>query len=186
MKFFTADHHFNHKGILHLDTRDFKNVWNMNQHMINMWNDTVGKGDIVYHLGDFAMPNKGDGMEFPEVVDKLNGQIFWILGNHDDKNREIADYKQFIKITHLHYMKILDRQKVMLCHYPMLTWRASVHGSWHLHGHCHGNLPPMDGLRLDVGVDTNNFIPYSEHDIANVMAKKIQSLIDCKEFEENT
>ena len=182
MKFFTADQHWNHKGIITAGMRPFKNVWSMNQHMINCWNEVVGKGDLVYHLGDIAMPNKGDGMEFEDIITKLNGNIFWILGNHDDKNMEAGYHTLFVKVCHLHYIKLdVNKQKVMLCHYPMLTWRASIHGSWMLHGHCHGNLPKLPGFRLDVGVDTNNFYPYSENDVMEAMKTKEIDLIDKKD-----
>jgi len=38
-----------------------------------------------------------------------------------------------------------------------------------LFGHEHGMMPPH-GLSFDVGVDTNNYMPYSLEDIARKMA----------------
>ena len=181
MKFFTGDNHYNHKGMIEFGLRPYKNTWAMNAHMIELWNKIVPPGGLVYHLGDFFMPNKGDGDDPAKILDRLNGQIIWILGNHDHKNSSLVlrDHKKIAKVCDVEYIRLDgDKQKVMLCHYPMLTWRASMHGSWMLHGHCHGNLPPMDGLRMDVGVDTNNMCPYSEHDIREKMKNKIISKID--------
>ena len=156
-----------------MSLRGFDTVAGMNETMIRKWNEVVSPGDVVYHLGDFAFPNKGDGMEVEEILNKLNGQIFLVLGNHDDKNREIfGTWKHFVKVAHLHYMKFDSGQKVMLCHYPMLTWRASCHGSWHLHGHSHGNPLPVAGMRLDVGVDPHGFYPLDQYYIADLMKKK--------------
>lgn len=167
MKFFSADQHFNHKSIIEACERPFKNVWAMNAYMIDRWNDVVEKGDVVYHLGDFALPNKGDGNDVEDIVKQLNGQIHLIKGNHDDKNLKLFK-GLFIKIVSLEYIKLSTGQKVMLCHYPMLSWRASHHGSWHLHGHVHGRI----GMRrscLDVGVDATNFIPLSEEEIPHLI-----------------
>ena len=177
MKHFTGDTHFNHRGLLKIQLhngtesgiRDFKNVQEMNEIMIHKWNETVKDGDLVYHLGDFAFPPKIDGTPVDEILDKLNGQIYLIKGNHDDKNIDLfKDQKKIIKIIDIAYIRLENKQKVMLCHYPMLSWRTSIHGSWHLFGHCHGSLDHPRTYALDVGVDTNNFYPYSEIEIINI------------------
>ena len=137
----------------------------MNIDMISKWNKMVKTGDLVYHLGDFALPNKGDGHDVGEILEQLNGQIYLIRGNHDDKNMNLFKNwaHKFVKITHLAYIKLWNSKKVMLCHYPMLTWRASCHGTYHLHGHSHGNIPKVRGrLALDVGVDVAGFRPIPE------------------------
>jgi calcineurin-like phosphoesterase family protein len=161
MKWFTSDTHFNHQSIIHSCHREWKNVWAMNAYMIEKWNEVVKKGDIVYHLGDFALPNKGDGHDVGWIIDQLQGQIILIRGNHDHNIRKLED--KFAKVEDLEYVKgdgDDKKYRVMLCHYPMRTWRASCHGSWHLHGHSHGNLEPM-GKMLDVGVDVHKFYPVS-------------------------
>ena len=54
------------------------------------------------------------------------------------------------------------RQHIVLCHYAMLVWNKSHHGSWMLHGHSHGTLKyPFAAKILDVGVDSHNFYPIS-------------------------
>ena len=62
----------------------------------------------------------------------------------------------------------IDRQKIVLSHYPMVDWQGMSHGSWHLHGHIHScggaynkfNLR-QGLLRYDVGVDANSYAPVS-------------------------
>lgn len=53
MKFCTSDTHFFHDSLLGTNKfapRPFNNVNEMNQTIINNWNDKVGENDIVYHL----------------------------------------------------------------------------------------------------------------------------------------
>ena len=170
MKWFTGDHHFNHKNIIESCNRPFKNVWAMNHYMIEKWNEYVQDGDLVYHLGDFAFPNKGDGHDISDILDMLSGQIILILGNHDHKNMR-KYFDRFVKVCDIDYFKLDNGQRVMLCHYSMRTWRASCHGSWHLYGHSHGTLLPLKNS-LDVGVDTNDFRPYSVEHIIDLMESR--------------
>ena len=163
MKWFLADTHFNHQSMLLEDVmnRPFKNIWEMNAFMIDAWNSDVNKGDVVYFLGDFALPPKGDGDDIAQIIDQLQGQIILIRGNHDHNVRKLES--KFAKVVDLDYIKgdgDDKKYRIMLCHYPMRTWRASVHGSWHLHGHSHGKLEPI-GKMLDVGVDAHKFCPLS-------------------------
>jgi len=57
---------------------------------------------------------------------------------------------------------------IVACHYAMRTWPKSHYGSWQIYGHSHGKLPGM-GKQMDVGVDTNNFYPYSLKQIIEMM-----------------
>lgn len=53
--FFTSDTHFGHNNIIKLSNRPFSSVEEMNEGLIERWNDVVGAEDIVYHLGDFSL-----------------------------------------------------------------------------------------------------------------------------------
>ena len=180
MKWFTSDTHFNHHGLIKKHAfhggdsgiRDFKNIQEMNDLMVYNWNAVVKPGDLVYHLGDFAFPPKEDGIAIVDLLDMLNGQLYIIKGNHDDKFGNIdafIDYPSVIKIVDIAYIKLDNGQKVMLSHYPMLSWRSSIHGSWHFYGHCHGSLDHPHPYALDVGMDTNDFKLYSELEIIEIM-----------------
>ena len=52
MKFYIADTHFGHEGIIKLDKRPFRSAGEMNETLINNWNSVVGKGHEVYIIGD--------------------------------------------------------------------------------------------------------------------------------------
>ena len=66
--YFIADTHFNHKNILKYCNRPFSNVKEMNEKLIENWNNTVKKDDVVYMLGDFCMGNKEEIKKFTEKL----------------------------------------------------------------------------------------------------------------------
>ena len=49
--FFVSDTHFFHKNIIKDCDRPFADVDEMNQFMIDRWNEAVGPDDIVIHVG---------------------------------------------------------------------------------------------------------------------------------------
>lgn len=159
--FFTSDTHFGHKGIIHElnENRPFNNIEEHDNHIITQWNKTVGKDDIVWHLGDFAYRNK---KPIEWYTKKLNGRIHLIKGNHDDKSAWKTQYL-FASTQNDAYLKY-EGYKIHLYHYPLASWRASNRGSWHLHGHCHGNMAPV-GKRMDVGTSCNGYKPVSFEEI---------------------
>ena len=55
MKFwYSSDSHFHHRRIIEYCSRPFPSVEEMNQVMIERWNEVVKPDDIVYHCGDFC------------------------------------------------------------------------------------------------------------------------------------
>lgn len=77
----TSDTH--HANIIKYCNRPFSSVEEMNETIIENWNKVVSKGDIVYHLGDFAL---GDKSLIPDFIRRLTGHISFIMGNHDNLN----------------------------------------------------------------------------------------------------
>jgi len=166
---FVSDTHFGHANIIRYCERPFKDVHEMDEVLIKNWNERVKPGDLVYHLGDFALSAPA---EVPNYVRRLNGTIQLIHGNHDRflKQKRNDNYG-FNWIGPYKEIKI-DGQLIVLCHYPFLTWRSSHRGSWALHGHCHGNLKrDMAARRLDIGVDCWNYKPISLEEVAEEMKK---------------
>jgi len=142
MIFFTSDTHFDHRNILLYAKRPWATLEEMNEGLIANWNAVVGKGDTVYHLGDFAFKRHA------YFASRLNGQIVLIEGSHD--NMTAKDRKSFAWVGPMHVVH--GDPDIILCHYAMRVWPRSHYGTWHLFGHSHGNLPPW-GKSFDVGVD---------------------------------
>ena len=162
---FTADTHLNHKAILKFCNRPFNNLEEMEERIIENWNDVVKNGDIVYHLGDFAIASEHKTVE--EYLKRLKGQKHLISGNHDHQATKQA--KGFAHITPYKEIK-LDKRKIILFHYAMRTWHGMYSGSWQLHGHSHGGLFDDPSLKqLDVGVDSWDFMPINYDQISKAM-----------------
>ena len=53
--FFIADTHFNHDREFIYRVRGFNNIQDMNNTIINNWNNAISCNDQVYFLGDFFL-----------------------------------------------------------------------------------------------------------------------------------
>lgn len=170
---FTSDHHFSHRNIIEYCKRPFSSVEEMDELMVYRWNEYVKPNDTVYYLGDFCM---GRTMEDAEKhFKRLNGKVYLVEGNHDAWTTAKAFFpntkESYVqKLEQQHLLKV-DGEKIILSHYPMRSWYNSHYGSWHLYGHVHGALPDY-GLSIDVGVDTNDFYPYSFEQVRDIMKKR--------------
>jgi calcineurin-like phosphoesterase family protein len=133
--FLTADTHFHHKNICKLGARPFASVDEMNQTMVDRWNQTVNPTDRVYHLGDVAMWK-------PETLDicrNLNGQKYLIRGNHDNYSTDV--YKRYGFVDVVGYKEFKDWQgNTFVCtHCPLHPMDIAPYGRWsaNVHGHIH-------------------------------------------------
>lgn len=174
--FFTSDTHFNHKNILKHCPDRAKNlksdsVEEMNAWIVDMWNRVISPNDTVYHLGDVAF---GKPSEAGQWVSQLNGQKHLIKGNHDTSNymREIG---QYFKTVQDYKMLNVDGHKVVLFHYPVISWNSKYRGSFHLYGHVHNApVPELVGTRsMDVGIDTNGLLGVYDWDFIREKMEKI-------------
>lgn len=171
---FTADTHFGHTNIIKYTNRPFANAKEMDEALISNWNARVRPEDNVYHLGDFALNTPSECMD---VLDRLNGNIHLVRGNHEASAEACSD--RFVWVKDYHELLIEDQdahrgqQSIVLFHYAMRVWNASHHGNWSLFGHSHGTLADDPTSRsIDVGVDVHNLFPISYQEVKDIMAKK--------------
>lgn len=175
---FTSDHHFGHENIIRFCNRPFQSIEEMDRVLIERWNEVVEPCDTVYHLGDFTL---GDRDAARSYFNQLNGQIY-VLANlwHHDKRWLSASGGIMAGVGLKPPMVVLEfpelgdgihPQVVVLCHYPIAVWDRKHYGAWHLFGHSHGNHD-NGGKSLDVGVDENNFYPFSLAQVAGLLSKK--------------
>lgn len=172
--YFTSDHHFGHKNIIKFSNRPFSNVDEMDQEMINRWNEKVQPKDEVYHLGDVGLCTPG---RLKEILGQLNGKIYLLKGNHEKSAMSCRDRFEWVK--DYYELKIpdtdfkYDTQMLALFHYSMRVWNASHWGTYHLYGHSHGSLPDDPTSRsFDVGVDCHDFYPLSYNEVKSIMNQK--------------
>lgn len=177
---FASDYHFLHANVIKYDNRPFEDVLEMNEVLIDNWNELVDDKDIVFYLGDLSFERNGN--ETKKIVDQLKGKIHYILGNHDDE-KKIAKLNRFETISDYVNLLVDDednprkKQGIIMMHYPILSWDKAHHGDWHLHGHCHQSLAnkKIDYYNrkvLDVGCNGWDYKPVSYHEIKNVMNTK--------------
>ena len=178
--FFTSDTHFYHSNIINFCGRPFKNVEVMNETLIANWNSVVGPDDIVFHLGDFCL---GGSAEWANILNRLNGKIYLIVGNHDIKNLRQGYYSHFEHIAMQMHIEV-GKQKIYLNHCPFLCYGGAYRDTWQLFGHVHTSKQNtgIDAPRLhmllptqyDVGVDNNNFTPVSFEQVRRIIEKQVE------------
>lgn len=172
----TSDTHFNHTNIIKYCNRPFSSVEEMNETLIKNWNNVVSQGDIVYHLGDFALGNKS---LIPEILGCLNGHINFIMGNHDNLNMMESFEGLFgIDTVSLEEVIKVGKKTIIMNHYPFssLPDPNTNYPIIQLHGHVHST--PDKPWRYfdnqyDVGVDNNNFTPISLFDVLETIHYQI-------------
>jgi calcineurin-like phosphoesterase family protein len=151
--FFTSDTHFGHGGALGLYRRPFASVAAMNEALIAGWNERIGPGDEVWHLGDFAI--RQPAAIAAALLARLDGVKHLVAGNNDPPATTALDGWASVQP----YAEIeADGVALVLCHYPFRSWRGMDKGSVNLHGHSHGRLKPLP-RQFDVGVDVWGFRP---------------------------
>lgn len=178
--FFTSDHHFDHRNIIKFQpaTRStYQNVEEMNETLIYYWNDIIKPEDIVYYLGDFGF---GTENKINEILQRLNGKIHYIRGNHDKTiDRSFSIKKRFESYDRFGKEITIDGNFIVLSHYCFEIWNRHHYGSWNLYGHSHGSYKDTSGRkRYDVGVDNNNMKPISYEEVRDIMDKKEINFID--------
>ena len=180
--FFTSDTHFFHNNIIKYTNRPFINIKEMHAKIIEEWNKKIPKDGIVFHLGDVSLT--ATPKELDKLLYSLNGTKHLIIGNHEkdvlgkeyirNHFKSISDICEiFVKDEEITYKE----QHLVMCHYPMLAWNASHRGSWQLFGHVHGGLSNKGIIKhaptqIDVGVDTNNYAPYSYEEVEEKITKQ--------------
>jgi len=150
---FTGDTHFGHGGAIGRFKRPFRSVAEMDEALVGRWNETVGRGDEVWHLGDFAYRMAPD--RIAALLARLNGAKHLVTGNNDGPDTAAlsgwASVQAYVEL-------VQDGARLVLCHYPFRTWNGMYRGAYNLHGHSHGQLAGLT-RQVDVGVDVWDFRP---------------------------
>ncbi len=143
MNYYISDLHLFHEAVLRFDDRPFSNLEEMHAEIVKRWNHKVTNGDTVYILGDVSMRGKNE--ELIALAAILKGKKVLIRGNHDD----VSDlrYRQLFQEV-CDYREIRDSvggksYELVLCHYPIFSWKHMSRGTILLYGHTH-NSPEDD------------------------------------------
>lgn len=162
---FISDIHYNHSSILKFDypaRKAWEKVEDMNQTLQEELRNSVGKNDYLIDLGDLFWKTKQ--VEAEALMSSLQYKSFFkIMGNHDSWNlwKRSSKLRTFCEgigdILDLPISYEGRIYNVVLSHYPLVSWNLKARGSFMLHGHCHGNIDPINesspDLRVDLGMD---------------------------------
>lgn len=158
--FFTSDQHFNHEPVIGYTGRPFSTVDDMNEYIIEQYNSVVKENDHVYHIGDFAWSMHST------FARRLNGVKTLLVGNHDKMNVEGLSAFNYV---HDMVRTKINGIRIIMCHFPMMSWWNCGGSAWMLHGHTH-KIELTCRKRLYVGVDgRRDFKPWSFEEVKEVM-----------------
>lgn len=160
---FMSDLHYNHENVIKFNKRGFPGVMEMNNWIEKELMEKVGPEDILFDLGDLFWKTSETKMK---KVIELASPKEWhkILGNHDKFD---VYRKSFVGSMFTTLSDILDinvnyqgrNYKMVLSHYPMISWNGKARGTWMIHGHTHGNIDDLNekspDLRVDIGFDSS-------------------------------
>ena len=144
-RYYIADLHFFHDALnTRMDKRGFSSGEEMNEYMIEKWNDRVRKRDEVVILGDFSL---GKADETMEILKRLSGKKMLVEGNHEkylkDKSFDKSLFEWVKSYAELHD----NNRKIILSHYPIFCYngqyRKSASGNprtYMLYGHVHDTM----------------------------------------------
>lgn len=166
----TSDTHFSHNKSFIFKPRGFNSVEEMNENIVERWNNIVKENDMIFHLGDVALNNTEEAINYIKL---LKGNIKWIRGNHctESKIQTICKYCSNIQLignidTSLAYILKYGKFNFYLSHYPTLTAnfddKKFTQHVINLHGHTHQQshwLQLTNPFMYHVGVDSHNCTP---------------------------
>jgi calcineurin-like phosphoesterase family protein len=149
--FLVSDTHFGHAGVCRFTRNDgctplrpWDSAEEMDEAMIEAWNDRVRPNDKVYHLGDVVINRRA----LPTLA-RLNGDKVLIRGNHDIFRDD--EYRRYFRELRAYHVM----NGMILSHIPIHTESLGRFGV-NIHGHLHANrvmLPGFNGKTTDI-VDT--------------------------------
>lgn len=163
MNYFISDLHFNDANTFNKEKRNirFKSIEQMNSVLLDNINNTCGRQDVLYILGDISNAEYNPTL----LLRKMKCKKILVVGNHDMRWKKRNDFcQEFIRIFDIGYVREYDT-RITLCHYPICEWDGFMKGHWHFYGHIHkSNNGPgkyMDKLPhcVNTGADVNDFSP---------------------------
>lgn len=181
---FAADYHHAHPKIVDIcnrpTTREEHEEWLIRE-VHNKW---VQRKHVVYLLGDLSFANRTSTEKF---VNRLNGEKFMILGNHDKSAAGLPQFTQITQIKDFTFSQFGLNIHIVLAHYPLASWNRKPHGAWHLYGHVHGRYK-LPGLAFDVGIDNSEihqfpgggWRPINLYEVCQIMQDKARNTGDEK------
>ena len=141
--FLVSDTHFGHAGVCRFTRSDgvtklrpWTDPAEMDEAMVQAWNERVKPTDKVYHLGDVVINRRA-----LKTLERLNGDKVLIRGNHDIfPDTEYRKYFRELRAYHV-------MNGMILSHIPIHSDSLGRFGT-NIHGHLHSTRV-MNGSEID-------------------------------------
>lgn len=146
--FLVSDTHFGHAGVCRFlredgtKLRPWDNPEDMDEFMVEAWNQRVRPNDKVYHLGDVVINRRA-----LKTLGRLNGDKVLIRGNHDIFRD--TDYREYFRELRAYHVM----NGCILSHIPVHEASLGRFGV-NIHGHLHANR-----VKRVIGIDTLGTVP---------------------------
>lgn len=159
MDYLISDFHLGHSNIIEYCDRPFDSVEEMDETLIENWNDIINPGDEVLYGGDLSVP--WAETHLLDYIVELNGEMVFLIGNHDEtvfpelEGVEFCEQFQF-KHRGVPFYAVHDPEDA-----------PSSPTGWVLHGHHHNNWPDEfpfvdpDSCRVNFSVELLDYRPLS-------------------------
>ena len=139
--FLVSDTHFGHAGVCRFTRSDgvtklrpWTDPDEMDEFMIQAWNDRVRPNDKIYHLGDCVINRRA-----LTTLSRLNGDKILIRGNHDIfKDEDYTPY--FRSLRGYHVMNGMILSQIPIHEESLVRFGVNIHG------HLHSNRVMKDGV----------------------------------------
>lgn len=165
MIYFSSDLHFNHNKEFIYKPRGFTNVYDMNNTIIQNFNNIITYQDDLYLLGDTMLGDLDSGLK---LFHQLPGRIHLIWGNHCTDNRKQALAQCYNVVEIIGFATIIKYNKYhfYLSHFPTLTTNYDLDKPLTqrilcLAGHTHAKELFEPCGSYNVAVDAHNCFPVS-------------------------
>ena len=155
--YFISDLHLGHKRILEFagPLREGTTIEEHDQLLIDKWNATIRKRDLVYVLGDVCMHPTLD------ILSQMQGRKILIRGNHDQF--KTTEYLKYFEEVH----GIMKYKRYWLSHAPVHP--DELRGCSNIHGHVHNKSikhgEHYNKYYINVCCEVNNSTPIPFEDI---------------------
>ena len=190
--FFTSDLHFQHQRGFLYEPRGFHSIEEHDEAIVDRWNNVVRPQDTVYILGDVMLNNNDKGIE---LLNRLNGEFWFIRGNHDTDERVRRIREECKNIYHplenvdsfmpYAYLKKINGYKFYMSHYPTFTSNLEnmaplKHHTINLFGHIHQKARFYNDVPFmyNVSMDAHNCTPVHFDEVISDINAKVDECLE--------
>lgn len=136
-------------------------------------NSIVTPDDTVYFLGDLTMESPSCRQKLDPLLNRLNGELIMILGNHD-RLKSFTLVEMGFNSVHTSLIIEIEGKKIFLCHDPAVVQPGIIPPDIDLVlcGHVHASWRKIDtpiATIVNVGVDVWEFKPVSYQQILELI-----------------